>query len=328
MEQKKATDAEQELQELQELQDSLDQYTFGKETVDVDKIKEIVSRMDEILEADTQEFQKEEVWDQICMSYSEEDMEAEDAGKSGVLHDEELSAELGAELSGEKRLFEGVEKAAKREDRRDSGKRIFRITRKKDFYRASVWAAVVVIAVFIGANVGTYATEKKSVFEVVDGWRNGTAFRVTGDVESLESDHEGQVFYSWNEIPNEYRKLTVVPYGLPSGLELYQIQISKFDTLNSCQIRYIDDHGKKNLEIEIVGYEGKEYAYQDLLFEETEYTFLKEEEIGNMAVKFYEDPEKGYIVRFTDNIQWFTFYSTLEYETFEGIVYRTIDNNF
>lgn len=322
MEQKKATDTEQELLDLQ---DSLDQYTFGEETMDVDKIKEIVSRMDEILEEDTQEFRKEEVWDRICASCSEEDMKEE---KSGVLYDEELSAEFGAESFGEKRMFEGVEKAAKREDRRDSGKRIFRITRKKDFYRASVLASVIVIAVFIGANIGTYATEKKSVFEVVDGWRNGTAFWVTGNVEGLDPDHEGQIFYSWNEIPNEYRKLTVVPYGLPSGLELYQIQISKMDTLNLCQIRYIDDHGKRNLEIEVVGYEGKEYAYQDLLFEETEYIFLKEEEIGNMSVKFYEDPERGYAVRFTDNIQWFRFYSTLEYETFESIVYRTIDNNF
>lgn len=294
MEQKKATDAEQELQELQ---DSLDQYTFGKETVDVDKIKEIVSRMDEILEADTQEFQKEEVWDQICTSYSEEDMKEEEAEK--------------------------------REAGRDGGKRVFGITRKKkDFYRASVLASVIVLAVFIGANVGTYATEKKNVFEIVDEWRNGTAFRVNGDVESLDTDREGQIFYSWNEIPNDYRGLILLPSGMPEDFELYRIRVNKIDTLNICEIRYTDSNGIKNFDVEVVDYSSGEFAFHDLLVEETEYHLLKEEVINDFVVNFYENPDNEYVVRFTDDAQWYTFYSNLSFEVLENIVCKTIEKNF
>ena len=144
----------------------------------------------------------------------------------------------------------------------------------------------------------------------------------------MESDHEGQIFYSWNEIPNDYRGLILLPSGIPEDLELYRIKISQIDTLNLCEIRYTDSNGIKNFDVEIVDYSSGEFAFHDLLVEETEYHLLKEEVINDFVVNFYKDPDNGYVVRFTNNTQWYKFYSNLSFEVLENIVCKTIEKNF
>lgn len=299
MEQKKEADREEKLLELQ---DSLDRYAFGRETMDVEKIKQIVSRLDEALGEEPQEFQKEEVWERICAAYPEKREEGANA--------EDI-------------------RSGKKISRRNGGKRIFRLTgRKRRLFHVGIAAAVLMVVLFIGANIGTYATEKKNVFEIVDEARNGTAFRVNGDVESLEFETDKCFFYSWNELPNEYKKFILIPYGIPEELALYQIQVREINTMNACQVRYISDDGKRNLDMEIVDYQSNEFAFQDFLFEEAEYTALKEEMVNNIVVKYYVDLNKGYVARFTDNVKWFTFYSDLSLDIFEDIINKTIDNNF
>lgn len=303
MEQKKAANR---AEELLELQDSLDQYTFGRETMDVEKIKQIVSRLDEILEEDPQEFQKEDVWSRICVASPEI---LEDAGTE--------AAEPGkAEIA----------KFKKSAGRTGSGRRT--VGRRRKFFRVASAAAGLMVILFAGVNIGTYATEKKNVFEVVEEKRNGTEFEVNRDVQMMEAECDEQIFHSWNEIPVEYRQLILVPYGMPDELQLYQLKIGESSTLSSFHAKYLGNDGKKKFDMQVLDYHGDDFAFQDLVVEKTEYVLLEEETVNGVEVKYYEGREEDYVAVFTNHAQWFVFTTHPSYEELQRIVSQTIENNF
>lgn len=276
---------------MNELQDQLDIAVFEQEEMDVDKVKSILAEMENYTpDEEKKTFDKEQLWkrieEQSREEFAEEQMIEFDrikAGKSG----EKSKANVGRAR------------------------------------RIALTAATIVLAVFVGANIGTYATEKKNVFEYVSDLRNGTSFWITGDAPGMELEEEIEVYYSWNDVPNEYKEFLVIPQGLPEDMELYDIEIRKRETFEGASIRYIDDRAIADFTIIITNNHNKEFTFANSLYEER-YVLNRKENINNIDVYFYDETEDEIIVQFIYKDCIYTLGGTIE--ILSDIVEETVLN--
>jgi len=167
---------------LDDLQDQLDRVVFEQNEVDPDKVKEILNKMDSISPDESKDdFDKELLWGKIMEECREEFAEENPVSFSDAKEGKAVSEN----------------EASKAEKSKEGNSSKIR--------KAALTAATLIIAVFFGANLGTYATERKSVIQYVQDLKNGTSFWVTGDAASMDFEGETEVYYSWNDVPNAYK---------------------------------------------------------------------------------------------------------------------------
>ena len=271
------------------LQDKLDLAVFEQEEVDPKQVKAILEEMERISPLEENEQEKESMWERIKEECREE-FEADEKALNSV---------------------------SNRKHRRNSAR----------IRKFVLMAATLVLAVFIGANIGTYATEKKNVFEYVGDLKNGTAFRVSGDAPSMEMEETTEVYYSWNDVPNEYRDMLIIPQGIPEELQLYCIKINNEGTVEWFVITYVDNDAKKSLNFYITRNDNKEFSFVNLLYNE-EFSKTVTDEIFGICVDYYINEEEDIIAQFTNKMTSYLLSGNLEFENIQMIVEETIKKNF
>lgn len=300
-------------QMMDNLQDELDFAVFEQEEMDPEKVREILAKMESIdPEADEvkSEFDKDLVWKRIqeqCKAEMEEEFATEKniAEFSGAAGNKEKKG-AGKSNSGKSKSVKG-----------NSGK----------IRRIALTAATIVIAVFVGANIGTYATEKKSVIEYVQDLGNGMEIFVSDDVSNMEVKQETEVYYSWNDVPNEYKEFLVIPQGLPEDMGLYDIKVLSKEVVDELIIRYIDADAKNDFTIQITVYQNEEISFANLIYDD-DYELLEQRMLKDVNISYYSINETGIVAQFIYGKCLYTFSGTLDSEPIKKIVEKTIESNF
>lgn len=275
---------------LDALQSELDMEVFEQEEPDVDKVKEILDKMDSCLpEKETKIADKELVWNRIIEQSSKELTEEPEYGST-------------------ERIAE-----------QNQGK----LGRRSRFCRWGLMTATILIAVFIGVNIGTYATEKKNLFEYVGDLANGTSFWVTGDTNGMNIEETMLEYYSWNDVEDEYKKFLMVPQGLPDDMYLYSIGVCINETFDWSSIRYMDNDAKHTFVMNVTYYAGDEFTFANLLYEEN-YDIIDRVNINDTVVYYYRDENDELAAQCFVNHCIYMFSGELEEELLYDVIEKTL----
>ena len=290
---------------LDDLQDQLDRVVFEQNEVDPDKVKEILNKMDSISPDESKDdFDKELLWGKIMEECREEFAEENPVSFSDAKEGKAVSEN----------------EASKAEKSKEGNSSKIR--------KAALTAATLIIAVFLGANLGTYATERKSVIQYVQDLKNGTSFWVMGDAASMEFETVEECYFSWNEVPEEYKGFLLIPENIPDYMQLYDIKIQKKKTLTEAIIRYIDAEAKKDFTIRIASYGNEDkFTFANLSYEDR-YELLEEKRIGDYTLNYYIDESNETVAQLIKEKCIYTFSGTLGKELMQAIVEKTIESNF
>lgn len=267
------------------LQDKLDIAVFEQEEVDPERVKEILEEMERILPPTEEAEEKELRWERIRRECREE--------------------------------FEAEKKAAQAAKKHRSNYRKIR--------KAALMAAAMVFALFIGANIGTYATEKKNVFEFVEDLGNGIAYRINGDAPGMTVEKSVEVYYSWNELPGEYRSMLVVPKGIPEELQLYEIKVSK-TAGDMVKVLYLNDAATVNFSMQVLHHESSEFSFRNLLHEE-DYVLTDSIQVEGIDILYFQCEDGDIAAQFLYEDNWYMFFGNIELELLKNIVEDTIKDN-
>lgn len=293
-----------DVQLMNDLQDKLDFAMFEQEEMDPEKVREILAEMESMdPEADTvkAEFDKDLVWKKIQEQCREE------IAEESTISLEEVSVEASEKKRRVKRTASAGKSAKVR--------------------RIALSAATIIIALFVGANIGTYATEKKGVIELVKEMGNGTSFWVTGDAMSMEFEEKNGVYYSWNEVPNEYKQFIIIPHGLPYDMKLYDVKVIQKSTHDEIITRYVDDDLKKDFNIHITYYQSEEFSFANMMYDGA-YDISEQKQIEDIILNYYFANETEVIAQFTQGRCIYTINGTMDKELFTKIVENTIERTF
>lgn len=106
-------------------------------------------------------------------------------------------------------------------------------------------AAAIMILIFSGLNLATYATARKGLFDLIINRKNtmSNMYVGEGDMGMDYEVHDKEVYTSWDEVPDEAKEGILLPEYLPEGMELEEIQVmgSKPHRL---ELKYMDLEGK------------------------------------------------------------------------------------
>lgn len=106
-------------------------------------------------------------------------------------------------------------------------------------------AAAIMILIFSGLNLATYATARKGLFDLIINRKNtmSNMYVGEGDMGMDYEVHDKEVYTSWDEVPDEAKEGILLPEYLPEGMEVEEIQVmgSKPHRL---ELKYMDLEGK------------------------------------------------------------------------------------
>lgn len=115
-------------------------------------------------------------------------------------------------------------------------------TRKKDYRRLKFIAAATIagiVIMFMGMNIGTYATTSMGFFEFISHGADEVGFLFTGEPDELEFTQEKENNYgSLEELRLEYPAI-LLPKTAPEDMELEYIRSSDFFDYDMLGIRYM-----------------------------------------------------------------------------------------
>lgn len=88
-------------------------------------------------------------------------------------------------------------------------------------------AAAIMILIFSGLNLATYATARKGLFDLIINRKNtmSNMYVGEGDMGMDYEVHDKEVYTSWDEVPDEAKEGILLPGYLPEGMEVEEIQV-------------------------------------------------------------------------------------------------------
>lgn len=106
-------------------------------------------------------------------------------------------------------------------------------------------AAAIVILIFSGLNLATYATARKGLFDLIINRKNTISNMYVGEGD-MGMEHEvveKEKYTSWDDVPDEIKEGVLLPSYIPDGMELEEIEVmgSKPHRL---ELKYMDLEGK------------------------------------------------------------------------------------
>ena len=106
-------------------------------------------------------------------------------------------------------------------------------------------AAAIMILVFSGLNLATYATARKGLFDLIINRKNTMSNMYVGEGD-MGMEHEvveKEKYTSWDDVPDEIKEGVLLPTYIPDGMELEEIEVmgSKPHRL---ELKYMDLEGK------------------------------------------------------------------------------------
>lgn len=106
-------------------------------------------------------------------------------------------------------------------------------------------AAAIMILIFSGLNLATYATVRKGLFDLIINRKNTISNMYVGEGD-MGMEHEvveKEKYTSWDDVPDEIKEGVLLPTYIPDGMELEEIEVmgSKPHRL---ELKYMDLEGK------------------------------------------------------------------------------------
>lgn len=106
-------------------------------------------------------------------------------------------------------------------------------------------AAAIMILIFSGLNLATYATVRKGLFDLIINRKNTMSNMYVGEGD-MGMEHEvveKEKYTSWDDVPDEIKEGVLLPTYIPDGMELEEIEVmgSKPHRL---ELKYMDLEGK------------------------------------------------------------------------------------
>lgn len=88
-------------------------------------------------------------------------------------------------------------------------------------------AAAIMILVFSGLNLATYATARKGLFDLIINRKNTMSNMYVGEGD-MGMEHEvveKEKYTSWDDVPDEIKEGVLLPTYIPDGMELEEIEV-------------------------------------------------------------------------------------------------------
>ena len=154
-------------------------------------------------------------------------------------------------------------------------------------------AAAIMILVFSGLNLATYATAKKGLFDLIINRRNTMSNMYVGDGDmGMNCEvHDKEVYTSWDEVPDEAKKGILLPGYLPEGMELEEIEIFG-NKPHRVELRYMNNN-EEYIDISVRQFE-TEVIRDQITNPDAEYVDYKTD--GNIEYYVYKNGEENIII--------------------------------
>ena len=216
---------------IKQLENRLDRLTGQPaEEMNVEEIENILNLLDTLKPLPGgKAFNPEEAFERLERDYLDNPEKLEQASE------EADRAELKAALREK-----AVDAADSAERKTASGKhRRFRVLKNIGI------AAAIMILVFSGLNLATYATARKGLFDLIINRKNTMSNMYVGEGD-MGMEHEvveKEKYTSWDDVPDEIKEGVLLPTYIPDGMELEEIEVmgSKPHRL---ELKYMDLEGK------------------------------------------------------------------------------------
>lgn len=106
-------------------------------------------------------------------------------------------------------------------------------------------AAAIMILIFSGLNLATYATARKGLFDLIINRKNTMSNMYVGEGD-MGMEHEvveKEKYTSWDDVPDEIKEGILLPTYIPDGMELEEIEVMGTKP-HRLELKYIDLEGK------------------------------------------------------------------------------------
>lgn len=179
-------------------------------------------------------------------------------------------------------------------------------------------AAAIMILVFSGLNLATYATAKKGLFDLIINRKNTMSNMYVGEGD-MGMEHEvveKEKYTSWDDVPDEIKEGVLLPTYIPDGMELEEIEVMGFEPMR-IEINYrMRENSQQYLHIAIRQFDDLIVKNQ-ITYPDTEYQ--GSEKVGDIEYYIYKnDIENIFIFMAEDNIYYI--YSNLSVKDMEKII--------
>lgn len=154
-------------------------------------------------------------------------------------------------------------------------------------------AAAIMILVFSGLNLATYATARKGLFDLIINRKNtmSNMYVGEGDMGMNYEVHDKEVYTSWDEVPDEAKKGILLPGYLPEGMELEEIEIFG-NKPHRVELRYMNNN-EEYIDISVRQFE-TEVIRDQITNPDAEYVDYKTD--GNIEYYVYKNGEENIII--------------------------------
>lgn len=154
-------------------------------------------------------------------------------------------------------------------------------------------AAAIMILIFSGLNLATYATARKGLFDLIINRKNtmSNTYVGEGDMGMNYEVHDKEVYTSWDEVPDEAKKGILLPGYLPEGMELEEIEIFG-NKPHRVELRYMNNN-EEYIDISVRQFE-TEVIRDQITNPDAEYVDYKTD--GNIEYYVYKNGEENIII--------------------------------
>lgn len=154
-------------------------------------------------------------------------------------------------------------------------------------------AAAIMILIFSGLNLATYATARKGLFDLIINRKNTMSkmYVGDGDMGMNYEVHDKEVYTSWDEVPDEAKKGILLPGYLPEGMELEEIEIFG-NKPHRVELRYMNNN-EEYIDISVRQFE-TEVIRDQITNPDAEYVDYKTD--GNIEYYVYKNGEENIII--------------------------------
>lgn len=278
-----------------ELLEELDEYVWNRDIPDVDQIKTVTHSLYR-QSPEEYELDKEALWKSILVD-------------AGVACAETKNTEASDHAKA-------ASANANQSETNSSGKKhgIFRHPA-----RVAGIAAAALVMLFVGLNTITYATDRMNFIQYVGSRDNKNMFRVTGDAQPMSVTSESEPYYSWSDVPVEYREHLLVPRHIPEDMSLYTITASLTGGGKYLAVRYVDASGKRYLDVNIQINDKEAVSFQTVVMPDN-CTLTKEQDYNGVKVQFYVNTEDDQIATFIKDNCYYNFCGNVTQEEMQLVV--------
>lgn len=154
-------------------------------------------------------------------------------------------------------------------------------------------AAAIMILIFSGLNLATYATARKGLFDLIINRKNtmSNMYVGEGDMGMDYEVHDKEVYTSWDEVPDEAKEGILLPEYLPEGMELEEIEIFG-NKPHRVELRYMNNN-EEYIDISVRQFE-TEVIRDQITNPDAEYVDYKTD--GNIEYYVYKNGEENIII--------------------------------